>query len=229
MAFDTTLTRTHLEYSTQLPPRLQCKRREDETLTLIDTFCTEKLLPKLNDSKQLGTDELMEQAESIPQLVASLARAHETFLVNLNQSTSPAQPNARQAREAHLDQAVSKLSDTSSELFLKSHTNLTRSFESIASGIESINRSLRQLGERQIPGAAPKKPGLSSPENNLPCPSADPTVTKGVDLFSFMSILACLIGILTLMISVMMQAQQAEQEEKAGKTKEERARCHGEP
>ncbi len=46
---------------------------------------------------------------------------------------------------------------------------------------------------------------------------------EGVDLFSFMSILACLIGILTLMISVMMQAQQAEQEEKAGKTKEERA------
>ncbi len=46
-----------------------------------------------------------------------------------------------------------------------------------------------------------------------------------VDLFSFMSILACLIGILTLMISVMMQAQQAEQEEKAGKTKEERARA----
>jgi len=48
---------------------------------------------------------------------------------------------------------------------------------------------------------------------------------EGVDLFSFMSILACLIGILTLMISVMMQAQQAEQQEKAGKTKEERARA----
>ena len=48
---------------------------------------------------------------------------------------------------------------------------------------------------------------------------------EGVSLFPFMSILACLIGILTLMISVMMQAQQAEQEEKAGKTKEERARA----
>lgn len=48
---------------------------------------------------------------------------------------------------------------------------------------------------------------------------------EGVSLFPFMSILACLIGILTLMISVMMQAQQAEQEEKAGKTKEERQRA----
>lgn len=48
---------------------------------------------------------------------------------------------------------------------------------------------------------------------------------EGVDLFSFMSILACLIGILTLMISVMMQAQQSEAEERAGKTKEERERA----
>lgn len=45
---------------------------------------------------------------------------------------------------------------------------------------------------------------------------------EGVDLFSFMSILACLIGILTLMISVMMQAQQNEH---AGKTKEETERA----
>ena len=44
----------------------------------------------------------------------------------------------------------------------------------------------------------------------------------GVSLFPFMSILACLIGILTLMISVSMQVQQMEQE---GRTKEELARA----
>ena len=119
------------------------------------------MLPKLNDSKQLGTDELIEQAESIPQLVASLARAHETFLINLNKST--VQLNETHTKlEGSLDKAVTKLSDTSSELFLKSHNNLTRSFESIASGIESINRSLRLLGEKQIPGAIPKKRGFFS-------------------------------------------------------------------
>jgi hypothetical protein len=160
VAFDTTLLGLILSILLSFPLSA-VQKREDETLTLIDTFCTEKLLPKLNDSKQLGTDELIEQAESIPQLVASLARAHETFLVNLNKST--VQLNQTHTKlESSLDQAVTKLSDTSSELFLKSHNNLTRSFESIASGIESINRSLRQLGEREIPGAVPKKRGLFS-------------------------------------------------------------------
>ncbi|MDA7900792.1 hypothetical protein N9B26_07015, partial [Akkermansiaceae bacterium] len=41
---------------------------------------------------------------------------------------------------------------------------------------------------------------------------------NGVSLFPFMSILACLIGILTLMISVMIQVQQMK---KAGRTEEE--------
>ncbi|MDB4528038.1 hypothetical protein N9198_04125, partial [Akkermansiaceae bacterium] len=43
---------------------------------------------------------------------------------------------------------------------------------------------------------------------------------NGVSLFPFMSILACLIGILTLMISVMIQVQQMK---KAGRTEEEMA------
>lgn len=43
---------------------------------------------------------------------------------------------------------------------------------------------------------------------------------QGVSLFPFMSILACLIGILTLMISVMMQVQQMKKE---GRTEEEHA------
>lgn len=44
----------------------------------------------------------------------------------------------------------------------------------------------------------------------------------GVSLFPFMSILACLIGILTLMISLIMQVKQIEQE---GRTEEEMARA----
>jgi hypothetical protein len=45
---------------------------------------------------------------------------------------------------------------------------------------------------------------------------------NGVSLFPFMSILACLIGILTLMISVMLQVQQME---KSGRTEEEMERA----
>ena len=45
---------------------------------------------------------------------------------------------------------------------------------------------------------------------------------EGVSLFPFMSILACLIGILTLMISVTMQLKQMDN---AGRTEEEKARA----
>ena len=64
--------------------------------------------------------------------------------------------------EASFTEAVTKLSDSSSEIFLQSHMNLNRAFESIASGIESINRSLRDLGEKQIPNEAKKKRGFFS-------------------------------------------------------------------
>ena len=49
-----------------------------------------------------------------------------------------------------------------------------------------------------------------------------PANDQGVSLFPFMSILACLIGILTLMISVIMQVSQMQQE---GRTEEELARA----
>ena len=171
VAFDTTLLGLILSVLMSFPLSV-VQRREDETLTIIDAFCTEKLLPKLNDSRHPSTDALLGQAESIPQLVASLARAHETFLVNLNESTRQ-MSQAGEALKTSLDtnqstveqsftDAVTKLSDSSSEIFLKSHMNLNRSFESIASGIDSINRSLRDLGENQIPNEAKKKRGLFS-------------------------------------------------------------------
>lgn len=171
IAFDTTLLGLILSILLSFPLSA-VQKQEEETLTIIDAFCIEKLLPKLNDSRHPGTDALLEQAESIPQLVASLARAHETFLVNLNESTRQ-MSQAGEALKASLDsnqstieksftEAVTKLSDSSSEIFLKSHMNLNRSFESIASGIESINRSLHDLGEKQIPNEAKKKRGFFS-------------------------------------------------------------------
>ena len=171
VAFDTTLLGLILSILLSFP-LAAVQKREDETLTIIDAFCTEKLLPKLNDSRHPGTDALLEQAESIPQLVASLARAHETFLDNLNESTrqmsqagealKTSLDSNQSTMEASFTEAVTKLSDSSSEIFLQSHMNLNRAFESIASGIESINRSLRDLGEKQIPNEAKKKRGFFS-------------------------------------------------------------------
>ena len=169
VAFDTTLLGLILSILMSFP-LAAVQKREDETLTIIDAFCTEKLLPKLNDSRHPGTDALLEKAESIPQLVASLSRAHETFLVNLNESTSQ-MIHVSKALQSNLDSnqstvekafttAVTKLSESSSEAFLKSQQNLNKSFESIATGIDSINHALRKLGEDQIPSTEKKKRGF---------------------------------------------------------------------
>lgn len=169
IAFDTTLLGLILSMLMSFP-LAAVRKNEDETLTLIDAFCTEKLLPRLNDSRRGTSDDLLEQAESIPQLVSSLARAHETFLVNLNESTrqlgeSSETLNSRLAAhqqmvEASFTEAVKKLSDTSSEVFLRSGIELNRTFEKLANGIDLINHALRDLGQNKIPDEAKKKRGF---------------------------------------------------------------------
>ena len=169
VAFDTTLLGLILSMFMSFPLSA-VQKKEDETLTLIDAFCTEKLLPKLNDSRNLAADTLMEQAESIPQLVASLARAHETFLINLNESTRMLRETGemlqnrldshQQVVETSFTNAVAKLSETSGEVFRRSHLELGRTFEKIASGIDLMNRALRDLGASKIPDEAKKKRGF---------------------------------------------------------------------
>jgi hypothetical protein len=169
VAFDTTLLGLILSMLMSFPMSA-VQKKEDETLTLIDAFCTEKLLPKLNDSRNLAADTLMEQAESIPQLVTSLARAHETFLINLNDATRMLRETGEilQTRldshqkvvETSFASAVEKLSETSSEVFIKSHVELGRTFEKIANGIDLINHALRDLGANRIPEEAKKKRGF---------------------------------------------------------------------
>ena len=169
VAFDTTLLGLILSMFMSFPLSA-VQKKEDETLTLIDAFCTEKLLPKLNDSRNLAADSLLEQAESIPQLVSSLARAHETFLVNLNDSTRMLRDTGeilqkrldshQQVVETSFTNAVNKLTDTSGEIFIKSHIELSRTFEKIANGIDLINHALRDLGANKIHDEAKKKRGF---------------------------------------------------------------------
>ena len=171
VAFDTTLLGLILSILMSFP-LAAVQKKEDEMLTMIDAFCVEKLLPKLNDSRTLVGEELIQQADSIPQLVSSLARAHETFLLNLNESTRLLSETGevlqkrldehQRVVEKSFTEAVSQMSDRSSEVFLKSHLQLEKTFENIANGIDSINGALRDLGEKKIPNEAKKKRGLFS-------------------------------------------------------------------
>lgn len=171
VAFDTTLLGLILSMFMSFP-MAAVQKEEDETLTIIDAFCTEKLLPKLNDSRNSATGELLEQAESIPQLVASLARAHETFLVNLKDATKMLSEagdtmNKRLAThqetvEKSFSDAVAKLTDTGTEVLIRSHVDLAKTFEKMATGIDLLNTALRDIGANQIPETAKKKRGFFS-------------------------------------------------------------------
>ncbi|NNC87955.1 MAG: hypothetical protein HKN82_05780 [Akkermansiaceae bacterium] len=171
IAFDTTLLGLILSLLLNFP-LAAVQKKEEETLTIIDTFCTEKLLPKLNDSKASSNEEILQQADSLPELVGSLARAHETFLENLNSSTTQIRETSemlhnnlarhQQTLETAFTGAAEKLSESSSEIFMKSHAELEQTFQRISTGIDLINKSLRDLGERQIPNDARKKKGFFS-------------------------------------------------------------------
>lgn len=97
VAFDTTLLGLILSMILSFP-LAAVQKKEDEMLTLVDVFCTEKLLPRLNDTGHARhPDGLLEQAETLPEMVNTLAKAHATFIDNLNASTRQVQETAEQA------------------------------------------------------------------------------------------------------------------------------------
>ena len=187
VAFDTTLLGLILSMILSFP-LAAVQKKEDEMLTLVDVFCTEKLLPKLNDT---GTsrrrDGLLEQAESLPAMVDVLAQAHATFLDNLNASTLQIRETAEQAArfaadnqqltaefQAQLNAGLAsvagqfeearrelaqgfaadsaRLGQAVDQLLATSQSELDKTFQRLADGIDGLNAGLKKLGEEQIPG-----------------------------------------------------------------------------
>jgi flagellar motor component MotA len=156
VAFDTTLLGLILSMLMSFPLSA-VQKKEDETLTLIDAFCTEKLLSRLNDSA--GTADIMkEQADSIPELVQSLAKAHETFLVNLNEATVQLKESSTQIQDNQylvqqsFIEATQTLTASADNLFTKSQEELDTTLKRLADGVEQINVGLDKLGLDKIPG-----------------------------------------------------------------------------
>ena len=141
-------------------PLASMQKEEEEVLTLIDAFCNEKLMPKLNDSKSDASDMLLSQAENIPAFAASLARAHELFLVKLQEATTLLS-QAGETLSTHLDahqtrvegtfsNAVDKLTSETRDAILVPTRQLNEYFASLSKGVESLNGTLQKLGGETI-------------------------------------------------------------------------------
>lgn len=159
VAFDTTLLGLILSMIMSFPMALM-QKNEEEMLTEIDAFCSEKMLPKLNDSSSSTNELLLNQAENIPAFAASLAQAHEVFLVKLHDAsitlrdvseTLKTRLDAHQTKvEGTFQQSVDKLTSQTRDAFTQPAAQLNEYFASLSKGIESLNTTLTKLGGETI-------------------------------------------------------------------------------
>jgi flagellar motor component MotA len=170
IAFDTTLLGLVLSLIMSFPMAAM-QKHEEEVLTLIDVFCNEKLLPKLNDSANASDagHKLLAGAESLPAFAASLADAHEKFLLRLDEVAALLQSavetvntrmgNHQQIVETTFTEAVQRLARATTDSFTKPTHQLNEYFAALTTGVESLNTTLKQLGGETI---TIKKRGLFS-------------------------------------------------------------------
>lgn len=168
IAFDTTLLGLVLSMIMSFPMAAM-QKREEETLTLIDAFCSERLLPRLNDSKNTNSENILSQAESLPAFAASLAQAHEVFIVNLNRATTllneagDTLKTRLDSHQTHVEtvftNSVNRLTNETRDAFAQPVVEMNNYFANLNTGIELLNGTLKKLGGETI---IVKKRGLFS-------------------------------------------------------------------
>lgn len=159
VAFDTTLLGLVLSMIMSFPMAAM-QKQEEETLTLIDAFCNEKLLPRLNDGSASSPAELLAHAETLPEYIRSLAVAHETFLNRLAESTkllADAGDTLKQRLDEHqktvettFKQAVESLTEQTAKPLAQSTEQLNGYFNSLGKGVDALNETLQKLGGETI-------------------------------------------------------------------------------
>ncbi len=167
-AFDATLLGLVLAMTLNFPLNSMMKA-EDDCLNDIDSFCNEVLLPRLNDGGSIAggdTGGIMEV------LVKAVASAQKEFLVDLNSLSARIKDQADNldkraaAHQERVDtefaRAVSRMREdftTSVSDAVKQSSEYNRA---LASGIQSLNNVLKELGTQQIIIHQVKKKGWFS-------------------------------------------------------------------
>jgi MotA/TolQ/ExbB proton channel family len=167
-AFDATLLGLVLAMTLNFPLNSMMKA-EDDCLNDIDSFCNEVLLPRLNDGGSIAggdTQGIMEV------LVKAVASAQKEFLVDLNSLSARIKDQADNldkraaAHQERVDtefaRAISRMREdftTSVSDAVKQSSDYNRA---LASGIQSLNNVLKELGTQQIIIHQVKKKGWFS-------------------------------------------------------------------
>lgn len=154
--FDTTLLGLVLATLLNFPMNLLAKA-EDDNLNNIDAFCNEVLMPRLNDGGGIAGGDT---AGFMDTLVKAVANAQKEFLKDLNILSAKMNDyamNLDKRIESHQERVQSEFSDAMLRLredltaAVKDSVKITTDYtRGIASGIQSLNEVLKNLGEKQI-------------------------------------------------------------------------------
>ncbi len=167
-AFDATLLGLVLAMFLNFPLNTMMKA-EDDCLNDIDSFCNEVLLPRLNDGGSIAGGDTTGIMDT---LVKAVANAQKDFLVDLNSLSKQIKEqadNLDKRAAAHQQRVDSEFAITLNRMredmtnavndSVKSTTDYTRA---LASGIQSLNNLLSELGGKQILIHQVKKKGWFS-------------------------------------------------------------------
>ncbi len=167
-AFDATLLGLVLAMFLNFPLNSMMKA-EDDCLNDIDSFCNEILLPRLNDGGSVAGGDT---AGIMDTLVKAVANAQKDFLVDLNALSKQVKEqadNLDKRAAAHQERVAAEFGMTLNRLredmsnavkdSVKTTTEYTRA---LATGIQSLNNLLSELGGKQILIHQVKKKGWFS-------------------------------------------------------------------
>jgi biopolymer transport protein ExbB/TolQ len=167
-AFDTTLLGLVLAMFLNFPMNALAKA-EDDNLNNIDAYCNEVLLPRLNDGGGVAGGDTGGMMDT---LVKAVANAQKEFLVDLNTLSAKITEQAHNldkrawAHQERVDREFANALGVMREQMTKSvNESVEKTSEylrAMASGIQSLNSVLAQLGEKQIIIHQVKKKGWFS-------------------------------------------------------------------
>ena len=155
-AFDTTLLGLVLAMFLNFPMNALSKA-EDDNLNNIDAFCNEVLLPRLNDGGGIAGGD---PAGMMDSLVRAVASAQKEFLGDLDALSAKImeqahnldkRANAHQERvDMEFAKALNRMRDDLTGAVTDSVRSTTEYTRALASGIQSLNNVLSELGQKQI-------------------------------------------------------------------------------
>jgi hypothetical protein len=167
-AFDATLLGLVLAMTLNFPLNGMMKA-EDDCLNDIDAFCNEVLLPRLNDGGSIAGGDT---AGIMDTLVKAVANAQKDFLVDLNALSKQIKEQAdnldkraaahQQRVDAEFAMTLNRMREDMTNAVKDSVKTTTDYTRALASGIQSLNTLLSELGGKQILIHQVKKKGWFS-------------------------------------------------------------------